>query len=363
MHARSTCWAALAAVLVTTAALAQGNDPLAPRPQDLPSPLSHEVWPTVLDGPQGVEPLWPEQEEGLPVFVSIEGQLLVPKLQRWSTSSIVGAEVLRHPRNFTFDWTLAPEVTLGYQLSQHVYLMGRYRFIDMTGRRERPADFASIYWDAAQDILGLGDGDPFFAGLRTQRAEMTFNVFDLGLAAMDLRSPTGSWRFELAARFTSVTSRIDSVWYNQQPVLGPGINEIPLLGVQQASMRFDGIGPQLAIETVVPLLPNLNFFGRVEGGLIFGEAEHSYGHVIDLVNLQHYATGITDGPSLVPNLRAQLGFNWQWYLGCTVFELTAGYMYEKWWFIGAEDDLGHRGYYPSIDLSSHGPFVRAMLRF
>jgi hypothetical protein len=351
-------WMLLAGAL----AAAQTPPPAAP-PAELPPPFSTQKWPEVLDGQAGSPAPWPDHEAGLPVFVTAEAQVLQPMLQRWSTSGLVGAEVLRYPRNFALDWTLAPEVSLGYRLWDRFFLVGRYRYYEAFGRRERPADFPLLFPDAAADILALGDGDPNFAGLRAQRAEFQMHLFDLGVAALDRRSAVGLWRFDAAARFAQVSSRLDSVWFNQQPFLAPGITEIPLVAGQQARHRFDGLGPQLGIEGTVPLLPHLNLLARVEGGLLIGEAEHAYAHQIELLTLQHLASGVTTGPALAPNFRLQVGLHWQWYVGCSVFELTAGYQFEKWWFIGVEDDLGVRGYYPSIDLQNHGPYVRAMLRF
>lgn len=351
-------WLLLVCVALTSISKMVGQPP-----DGLPAPTSIQAWPEVLAGPAGAPPPWPDLEAGLPVFVSVEGQVLRPMLQRWSTSGLVGAEVLRYPRNFALDWTLAPEVALGYRLWDRLFLLGRYRYFDVFGRRERPAEFAAIFPEAAADILALGNGDPYFAGLRAQRAEWTMHQADLGVAFLDRRSPIGVWRWEVALRYVHVDGWLDSVWTNQQPFLAPGIDEIPLLAAQHARQRFEGLGPQLGVESVVPVLPQINFQVRLEGGLIIGEATHTYNHQIDLVTLQHLAAGEISGPALVPNLRLQVGLVWQWHVGRNLFELTTGYQYEKWWFIGQEDEFGVRGYYPSIDLQNHGPFVRALLRF
>lgn len=292
--------------------------PVPPLPPPLPSASAAAVDGGLFASPLGETPGF---------FAAAEVGLVFPHVRNRLVSDVfhptLGPRSVRVPA-VELDTTVAPRVELGYRLPEGLgaFLLS-YRFFASDGSLRFPSD------------------DSPEGGRITSRLDV--NILDLDYASQE-HSPAPAWDMKW-----TVGVRLANLFLDSRA-------EARLLS-QRVSNRFLGAGPHVGLDLWRNLpIPGLSLQFRGEGALAVGNARQGFEEVFTLADGSRLGAASTvDRTNAVPSLHFQVGLAWT-PPGWMGTRLSAGYLYEHWWFVG---NAGAS----RADVRNQGLFLRAEYEF
>jgi hypothetical protein len=302
--------------------------PPGPPPPPLPGPYFQPD--ARLDPPDLPPPGW---FTGLDVGIvgphvknRLDGMVLLPGARAPDDVHVPGADL---------NWTVSPEVELGYRL--------------MSGFGE----FVVSYRSLASD--GSNSAAP--AGVAALSSRLNMNQADFDYASREfclLNWPYCYLKFRFGLRLTTVY--FDAVAQQPPGVPATGTDEF----ARRSTDRYWGLGPHGGLELERRLEAwGLSLVGATDGAILLGRIrqgffEEAVGPGGELLAGQNHVAS----SQAVPMLSARLGLGWQppgWQDVC----FFAGYQYEYYWNVGRfSKSPTSRG-----ELSDQGVLLRAEFSF
>jgi hypothetical protein len=343
--ARSLLALALTATVLAQHAAAQDPaaappDPLPglPRPPDAPfSLLAPPVVPDhgpPLPGPY-FEPdprLDPEPNPPPGCFTDLEVQILDPHVKNNLSMpvTLLGRTVTVSAPSAPLDWTVAPEMALGYRLpSGFGELLVRYRYLGSSG-----------------DGVYQGPDSP-----ADVQSRLEMHTLDIDYASREWSLWNCCWdmRWFFGARVTSVYFDSHSTESFAAAAAGSGIFR------EEVSNKFVGVGPHLGLELDKRFDGSgLAIYARADGWVSLGRINQAF--TADSTTLA-IGEAREHRSQAVPEENAQIGVRWE-PPGWHHTYLYAGYQYEFWWNVGRDSETTSRG---TVD--DQGVFVRVEVNF
>jgi hypothetical protein len=298
-------------------------------------------------------------------LVDLEVDVLVPKFTRWSTARAFD-NFLHQNGPADLDWTVAPVLRFGYVCNQGGTLLASYRYLasdgDSTHGITFPVAFPAMTLLAGQFPVF----NPVVPGLRRVHSRLNLHTLDLDYVWPECRPLDRlALQWALGGRFLGSSFEADArdTWAPPPPLPFPtGVamtgSAVPRATRQKFTNEFFGAGPHAVLDLAWPLGDRgLAVFGRVDGSLLVGGTEQRVREEFAF-NVSGFGNeDETEGPMLVPTLSVQVGVRWTIPCDSLLFHLSAGYQYEKYWYVavgeGSDDAFFH-----NIDLQTHGLFLR-----
>ena len=230
------------------------------------------------------------------------------------------------PTYAPLDWTAMPKFTLGYRRPEGWGdLSVSYRFLFSQGSTSIP------------QFSGGGTG--------IGSSNLQLHVMDLDYSLSDL-FPNDLWLVPRQIRLTGGV-RIAGI---QDKATNSGGSILS----QSATNTFVGAGPRFALEGLYPISSHRwALFSKFEGAGVIGNDRQTF---------SQSATGITSGSASnsvtvgVPVIGLKAGLNWLPDWGGGNVKMSAGYQWERWFFLGTDTTSNN-------ELTIQGPFVRGEVAF
>jgi hypothetical protein len=120
---------------------------------------------------------------------------------------------------------------------------------------------------------------------------------------------------------------------------------------------FVGAGPRVNFEgTWTTSRPDFSFLGGVDASGVIGPSYQRFGEQAIVAGSLVSGTGRTHSATTgIPILRVQAGLNYNPAWGNDSVQFSAGYQWERWWFINETASL--------TDFTLQGPFIRGQFRW
>lgn len=234
------------------------------------------------------------------------------------------------PTYAPLDWTVMPKFTLGYRRPEGLGdLSISYRFLLSQGSTSIP------------QISGGGTG--------SGSSNLQLHVMDLDYSLSDL-FPNDLWLVPRQMRLTGgvrVAGIQDKTFNSGGSILG-----------QSASNTFVGAGPRFALESLYPLSTHRwTIFSKFEAAGVIGNDRQSFSQSVtgpnNVITSGSASNSVTVG---VPVIGLKAGLNWLPDWGGGNVKMSAGYQWERWFFLGTDTTSNN-------ELTIQGPFVRGEVAF
>jgi hypothetical protein len=262
-------------------------------------------------------PGWIAALELAAIVPHLKNGLLQPVTLSDGTSATVG------PPSAELGARIMPKLELGYRFGQASgELLVAYRFIVAEGHQSFSAAEAPAF-------------GPVGAGLRSRLDVQVLDI-DYGSYEPSL-GPLWDMKWRIGVRGV--------INYSDNLAVGA-------LLAQQSTNRFWGIGPHASLD-LRRWIGDTGFalFGRVDSSLPIGRAAQRF------IDVTPVAAGETRLFQNMPQLSLNLQFGVTWSPNrCDCFRVTAGYIVEHWWDLGA---IGVFTNYTREELAIQGGFLRA----
>ena len=228
----------------------------------------------------------------------------------------------------SLDWMVMPQFTLGYRRPEGLgELSASYRF-----------------------LFTQGDGtDSQFNGTGGNvSSRLQLHVLDLDYTLSDL-FPNDLW---LVPRHFRLTGGVRVAGIDDKTSASGGN-----IQNQSASNTFIGAGPRFALETFYPVTQSGRWevFGKVDAAGIVGNDRQTFSQTTTGFGGAS-ASASNSSTTAVPVVGLRAGGNWYPDWGCRNVKLSAGYQFERWYYLGASSDSYN-------ELTIQGPFVRGEFAF
>lgn len=276
------------------------------------------------------------ERPGIPVgwFASLELTAANPRISsRQQSGSLLSGTFADPvaPQATPLNWTVMPKLTLGYRRPE--------------GLGDLSASYRFLYSQGNDTISPFGTAPSGSGASRLQ-----LHVLDLDYTLSDL-FPSDLCFVPRQIRLTGGV-RVAGV-YNKTSVSGANV-----LG-QSASNTFVGAGPRIALESLYPISSNgWTIFAKADAAGLFGTDRQSFtqttsGPASVITSASATSPGSTVG---VPSVGFRSGVNWLPDWGNGGVKLSAGFQWERWFFLGTSSDSYN-------ELTIFGPFVQGEMTF
>jgi hypothetical protein len=287
--------------------------------------------------PPGQDPFreWPEVALGW--FAGVDLNVTLPRVHSELNSANLGpgnpiSGTFANPFQLPvadFNWTVMPRIFAGYRLENgYGEVLVSYRFVQSEGSG------AVMGFDAA------GNGQ--------LNSRITANVLDLDYGFTDPVYGLPWYLPQLVRRTMGV--RVASAVFDTA-VAGQQILQ------EKAGNVFVGAGPRVNFEGTWPTgIPQLAVIGGADVSGVIGVNYQRYAEQAIVGGAVRSASARTAGDTTgIPILRVQAGLTWTPGCGDQNVRFSAGYQWERWWFINETDSIP--------DLTFMGPYVRGEYRW
>ena len=229
----------------------------------------------------------------------------------------------------SLDWMVMPQFTVGYRRPEGTgELSASYRF-----------------------LITQGDGtNSQFNGVGGNvSSRLQLHVLDLDYTLSDL-FPNDLW---LVPRQFRLTGGVRVAGIDDKTSASGGNIQI-----QSASNTFIGAGPRFALESLYPISNSggaWTLFGKVDAAGIVGSDRQTFNQTTTGLG-GATASASSSSTVAVPVVGLRTGVNWlpEWGSGCV--KMSAGYQWERWYYLGTSTDSFN-------ELTIQGPFVRGEVAF
>ena len=304
------------------------DDPASPTPQSTITSYA-----TYVDD---VDPYNLLERPGIPVgwFANLELTAANPRIStRQQSGSLLSGTFADPiaPQATPLDWTVMPKLTVGYRRPE--------------GLGDLSASYRFLYSQGNQAISPFGTS-PSGSGV----SRLQLHVLDLDYTLSDL-FPSDLFLVPRQVRLTGGV-RVAGA-YNKSSVSGGNI-----LG-QSASNTFVGAGPRFALESLYPISSTgWTIFAKVDAAGMIGTDRQSFSQTISgpsssIISASATSPGSTVG---VPSVGLRSGVNWLPDWGNGGVKMSAGFQWERWFFLGTGSDSYN-------ELTILGPFVQGEMMF
>ncbi len=317
-----------------------GDGPVKPDPyrwleDDAVTPASRSTVAAYATFIDDVDPNNILERPGIPVgwYSALEVTAANPRLSFRQNSGSLLSGTFPDPIAPTYaplDWTAMPKFTLGYRRPEgYGDLSVSYRFLLSQGSQSLPQFSGG----------GTGSGS---SNLQLHVMDFDYNLSDL--------FPNDLWLMPRQIRLTA-GARVAGI---QDKATNSGGSILS----QSATNRFVGAGPRLALESLYPISSHRwTLFSKFEGAGVIGVDRQSYSQSVsgsnNVITSGSASNSVTVG---VPVIGLKAGLNWLPDWGGGNVKMSAGYQWERWFFLGTDTTSNN-------ELTIQGPFVRGEVAF
>jgi hypothetical protein len=318
-----------------------GEGPVKPAPyhwlQDDPAtPTSRSTVASYATYVEDVDPNNLLERPGIPVgwFANLELTAANPRIStRMQSGSLLSGTFADPvaPQSTSLNWTAMPKFTLGYRRPEGLGdLSASYRFLSSQG---------------SDTISPFGT-----AGSGSVSSRLQLHVLDLDCTFSDL------FPSELCfvPRQIRLTGGVRVAGVNNKTSISGG----NILG-QSASNTFVGAGPRFALESLFPIASNRwTIFAKAEAAGMVGNDWQSFNQTVSGPNSTITSASAISPRSTVgvPVVGLRTGVNWLPDWGNGGVKISAGFQWERWFFLGTGSDSNN-------ELTILGPFVQGEMAF
>ncbi len=317
-----------------------GDGPVKPDPyrwleDDAVTPASRSTVAAYATFIDDVDPNNILERPGIPVgwYSALEVTAANPRLSFRQNSGSLLSGTFPDPIAPTYaplDWTAMPKFTLGYRRPEgYGDLSVSYRFLLSQG---------------SQSLSQFSGG-----GTGSGSSNLQLHVMDFDYNLSDL-FPNDLWLMPRQIRLTA-GARVAGI---QDKATNSGGSILS----QSATNRFVGAGPRLALESLYPISSHRwTLFSKFEGAGVIGVDRQSYSQSVsgsnNVITSGSASNSVTVG---VPVIGLKAGLNWLPDWGGGNVKMSAGYQWERWFFLGTDTTSNN-------ELTIQGPFVRGEVAF
>ena len=223
----------------------------------------------------------------------------------------------------SLDWTAMPKITLGYRMAE--------------GWGELSASYRIL------STQGSGSASP-----GSESSRLLQQVLDLDYSLTDL-FPNDLWLVPRQIRLSGGV-RVAGIDYKTSA------NGGTIVG-QSVQNTFYGAGPRFALESNYPLAcSGWTLFGKVDAAGVIGTDRQTFSQTTSGGGGASASASTSPSTIASPVVGLRTGVNWYPDWGSGNLKLSAGYQWERWYYLGTDTSSFN-------ELTIQGPFVRGELAF